>query len=56
MKPKINDEEKKEMLRRCITKLDRCIYLLDEAYEAHLIADQENKNMSVPGHSGPALD
>ena len=44
MKTKFTDEEKKEMLRRCITKLDRCIYLLDEAYEAHLIADRETAN------------
>jgi len=38
MKPKFTDEEKKEMLRTVIKKLEYCNHLLDEAYKHHLIA------------------
>jgi len=38
MKPKLTDDQKKELLQMCITKLNRCNYLLDEAYKSHCIA------------------
>ena len=38
MKPKFTDEEKKEILQLCITKIKRCNHLLDEAYKKHCIA------------------
>lgn len=41
MKPKYTDEEKKEILRTVIEKLNHCNYLLDEAYKHHLIASQK---------------
>lgn len=38
MKQKLTDDEKKELLQICINKLNRCNYLLDEAYKNHCIA------------------
>ena len=35
---KLSKKAKKAILRLCIAKLDRCNYLLDEAYKAHCIA------------------
>ena len=47
--PGLIEEENKEILRLCITKLKRCNYLLDEAYKHHCIAagvaaNDETKN------------
>jgi len=38
MKPKLTDEQKKELIRMCIGKLKHCNHLLDDAYKAHCIA------------------
>jgi len=41
MKPKLTDEEKKELIQTCIDKLNHCNHLLDEAYKHHLIASEK---------------
>lgn len=38
MKPKLTDEEKKELLQMVIGKLKHCQTLLDDAYKHHCIA------------------
>ncbi len=41
MKPKLNLEERKALMRLVIRKIDRCNFLLDEAYKAHMIATED---------------
>jgi len=38
MKPKLTEEEKKELMRIVISKLKTCQTLLDDAYKHHCIA------------------
>jgi len=41
MKPKYTDEEKKELLRICIEKLNYCNRLLEKAFIHHTIASKK---------------
>jgi len=53
MKPKLTDEQKKELLNAVIGKLKRCQRLLDDAYKSHCIAtgvaanDETRNNQST---------
>ncbi len=41
MKPKLTTERKIELMREANRLIDRCNFLLDEAYKAHMIATED---------------
>ena len=44
MKPKLTDEEKKELIQACIGSLRQCKKLLDKAYIRHTIKTKKAAN------------